>query len=119
MQLVETKPGLRELTLEMVRSKTGEIFKFRRPAGQEGISSRIVELKLVEVTSYASPASADAARFRNPFSLLFELNNDMPQLGAGLHKLEHPEFAEDDWHIARVHVAGRDPAKKYYESVFA
>lgn len=119
MQATESKPGLRELTAEMVRAKTGETFRFRRPGGQEQLSGGIAELKLIEVQSYAQPAPAESSRFRSPFSLLFELNDDMPPLGPGLHRIEHPDFAAEAWHIARVHVPERDPAKKYYESVFA
>lgn len=114
MASVETKPGLLELTAEMFRPAIGKIFIFKRPVGQEGAGGGCAELRLVEVKSSGN----GSGRFRASFSLLFELIDGMQPLGPGLHRLEHPNFRQEDWHIARVQVFGRDPGRAYYESVF-
>lgn len=125
MSAVETKPGLRDVSADMFRSAVGATFVFRRPAPKQATSGGYVELKLVEVKSFehrvpAGRASGESgsANFRAPFSLLFELPDGMAPLGPGLHRIEHPDFLPEDWHVARVHVFGRDPKKAYYESVF-
>ena len=125
MSAVETKPGLRELTAEMFRSAVGVTFIFKRPAEQQTVLGGCVGLKLVEVKSFEHRVPAGrvsgesgSANFRAPFSLLFELPDGMAPLGLGLHRIEHPDFLPEDWHVARVHVFGRDPKKAYYESVF-
>ncbi len=122
MAAVDDKPGLRELTADMFRSAVGQIFVFRRPAEQQTISGGIVELRLVEVKSLVSArgSSSDSglAKFRDPFSLLLELVEGIPPLGPGLHRIEHPDFLPEDWHVGRVHVVGGDPKKAYYEAVF-
>ena len=126
MSALDTKPGLRELTEEMFHAAVGQTFKFKRPTEQQMTSGEYIELKLVQVKGFANRvvastmgrAQGGSAAFRIPFSLLFELEDGTLPLGAGLHRIEHPDFLPEDWHIARVHVSGRDPKKAYYEAVF-
>ena len=122
----ETKLDLRTLTAEMVRPLVGQTFVFQRPVEQQTISGGRVELELLEVASHDGVVQRESAypgshlkRSRVPFSLLFVLKENLPALEVGLHRLKHEAFQQELWHIARVHVPGRDPGRAYYEAVFA
>lgn len=119
------KHELRNLAAEMLRPYIGKVFVFKRPADQQELSGGRVELELLTVTSHdrvmqieSARPEKQGARLRAPFSLLFVLKEGTPPLGWGLHLLQHEDFAAEEWHVARVHVVGRNPARAYYESVF-
>lgn len=126
MSTLDTRPGLRELSAEMFSPRVGEVFIFRRPAHPDSASKDYVELKLVDVKAFSalqagthSSENSGIAPERAAFSMLFELSEGISPPGAGLHRIEHPEFQPEEWYIARVKVFGRDPKKAYYEAVFA
>jgi Domain of unknown function (DUF6916) len=118
--MTDTKPGLADLTAEMMRSYIGRTLVFQRPA-----SADLVELDLLEVVSQDRIFAVESARpegwkrHRVPFSLLFVLKDGFAPLGQGLHRLQHDAFEDGEWFLSRVFVPQRDQTKAYYEAVFA
>lgn len=102
------KRGLETATAESFYPSIGEAIEFLKPAGQRGLFSRTVFLKLTAVTQHKNIAGIEARmpalrgkRKRESFSLLFELQRREP-LGPGLHEFAGGEFRHSSVFLSRV-----------------
>ena len=107
-----------EYTPDAFASRIGEYFRFttedeRAPRGLE------LNLTLLQVRGSRQPEKPDANE-REPFSLLFATQEDVPFL-QGLCRLQHPDFASEQVFLTRVmppRGKSSDQHRSYYEAVF-
>jgi hypothetical protein len=115
--------GLENATAESFAPHLGETFGFLKPAGERGILSPSVELRLTTVARHENLARIEAGipairgrRKRESFSLFFELPGHEP-LGPGLHEFARGEFQGCPLFLSRVQsVKNHEPI--FYEAVF-
>ena len=100
---------------DIFEPRIGQLFEFDGPSAQGSAQGR-VQLELLEVSGPGSPGSPSLG-FREPFTLLFA-RRSAEDLGAGLHRIAHPDFEPCDWFLNRVLVRSRDLRLAYYQAVF-
>jgi len=116
METANTPILLEQFTAEMFEPFRGKKIRFLRPAAT-GVEEQAVNLELIDVSR--SPYAAGGAR--QPFSLLFTLQDEAPLNDRLLHRISQEPFAACDLLLSRVHVPQLDrrDGTMYFEAVFA
>jgi hypothetical protein len=117
------RSGLESATAESFTPYIGKTLTFVQPAGERGIVSPAVGLKLKTVSRHENIAriearmpAIDGKRKRESFSLLLELPGREP-LGPGLHEFARGEFKGCPVFLSRVQSA-KNHEPIFYEAVF-